>query len=371
LADYWLELAASNGHDSAVFKLNHQNAEIEKYKFESELLTSAEKGEPQGLYYKALMFIHYRCQESYVGECIDLLEESACKGGAQAQYFLGLIYETGRYIEKAQRGESTGRIFGPIPQEISEGYIPNIQSFVFFNKVSLPNQSVALDWYKKSAKQKYAPAIEKLEQLGIAPEAENNTNSTGETFSFDDYDIKFLFHMTHIGNLENILTHGLQPHGNVYNVAKIDNPDVNSRRSKFDPIFQKSLHEYVPFYFNPKNPMLSVNRDRQSDIVLLAFDKNLLMDDCVLFTDGNAASSRTQFFSKEEDLVNLNWKCLQANYWNDFDDGKRERMAEVLVPRIVKAQGLQKVICFNTETKKLIDNLNKGLITEINSNFYF
>lgn len=372
-SNYWLKLAASNGHQLATAALEHQKNENEEAGKETNLVKLAEKGEPEGLYYKALMFTHYKRTQSYTGECIDLIEEAAIKGNFKAQYFLGLIYETGRYLDKQRRGEKTQRSFGPVPLKICDDYIPNINSFVFFNEVSSPNQSLAIEWFKKSAKLGYSPALDKLESLGVTPSvtANDDTSIKEQNSFFQDYDIKFLFHMTHVKNLKKILTHGLQPHGNEFTVEKIDNPDVNSIRCKFEPIFQKSLHDYVPFYLNPKNPMLYVNRDRQNDIVLLAFDKTLILNNGVIFTDGNAASNKTLFFSKAEELVNLNWKCLSASFWNDFVDGKRERMAEVLVPNIVDKGSLKKIICFNAESKKLIDSLNEGVATEINPNFYF
>ena len=54
-----------------------------------------------------------------------------------------------------------------------------------------------------------------------------------------------------------------------------------------------------------------------------------------LFSDGNAASKKTQFYDSLNDLDKIPWDVLNGKYWGDFPDGKRKRCAEVLVyPRI-------------------------------------
>ena len=52
----------------------------------------------------------------------------------------------------------------------------------------------------------------------------------------------------------------------------------------------------------------------------------------IIFTDGNAASEKTIFYEDAADLDALDWDCLEAEYWTDFDDGARKRCAEALVP---------------------------------------
>lgn len=75
--------------------------------------------------------------------------------------------------------------------------------------------------------------------------------SEAETL-LNDLGIQFLYHMTHKSNLENILRNGLLSHTKAYSkgLTKTDISDerVNRRRS--------TVHNYVPFYFNPKNPMV-------------------------------------------------------------------------------------------------------------------
>ena len=185
------------------------------------------------------------------------------------------------------------------------------------------------------------------------------------------YEINYIYHITHYKNLKSILKNGLLCHYNNLTKEHIDNAEVNDRRNKKELIFNKNLHSYVPFYFNPKNSMLYVNKNIQDDIIILAFNRNLLMKEKTIFTDGNAASNRTNFFNDLEDLDKLNWKCLQSNYWNNFEDGKRLVMAEVLVPKRVKRKHLMKIYCYDKSTKNYILDLDVDLDVEINEKLYF
>lgn len=185
------------------------------------------------------------------------------------------------------------------------------------------------------------------------------------------YGIKYIYHMTHYKNLESILKNGLLSHNNELVKQHIDNIEVNDRRNKIEPLYQKNLHTYVPFYFNPKNSMLYVNKEIQKDIVILAFDKTLLLKDQIIFTDGNAATNKTNYYNNLDDLNKLNWTCLNANYWNDFEDGKRERMAEILIPYKVNITRLRKIYCYDEETKSFIQDLDDELDIEISTKLYF
>jgi hypothetical protein len=187
----------------------------------------------------------------------------------------------------------------------------------------------------------------------------------------DDYGIDYIYHMTDCTNLENILKKGLLPHGNDYVVKNRDNKEVNQRRKRIEPIFKESLHSYVPFYFNPKNPMLYVNKASQEDMIILAFDRKLLTKEKTLFTNGNAAKDGINFYNDLSDLGELNWECLNADYWNVFDNGKSNRMAEALVRKKVQVKHLKKIYCFDKTTLSYISEIDDELDVEINKSLYF
>lgn len=189
---------------------------------------------------------------------------------------------------------------------------------------------------------------------------------------FDVYGIEAIYHITHIDNVVSILEHGLLSHANGLTKMDISNNSVNSRRAKREPIYGKSIHSYVPFYFNPKNAMLYCRKNIQEDIVLFAFDRELIAEAGTLFTDGNAASDATRFFNNLRDLSQLSWGCLHANSWIYYPHGKRMRMAEVLVPHKVSIARVQKIICCSFSTyQKLKAIVEKGIEVELDYKFYF
>ena len=168
------------------------------------------------------------------------------------------------------------------------------------------------------------------------------------------YGITGLFHMTHISNLESILNHGLLSHTKAredgFMKVDIANNDVNYRRAHPEPIHNRPIHDYAPLYFNPHNPMLYVRKNMQSDIVLVEFSPTVFLKDNVIFSDGNAAvhttatyNNRTEFYSDLNDLSKLDWECINADYWNDYPDGKRIKCAEVLVPDIIEASYITRI----------------------------
>lgn len=187
----------------------------------------------------------------------------------------------------------------------------------------------------------------------------------------DFYGVKHLFHMTHIDNLPSILKHGLLAHNNSHKKVDISDCDVNNRRSRKEPIYNKSIHSYVPFYFNPKNNMLSRRRNIQDDIVILVFKKELLLKQGTIFTDSNASTDRAEFYNNLKDLKKLNFKCIYTKgYYSGYEDGANKRMAEVLVQDYVSSNHIEAIICNNFRTKNRA-TLTSSNQTIINKNFYF
>ena len=208
-----------------------------------------------------------------------------------------------------------------------------------------------------------------------------NVNATAAA-QFSKYGIKYLYHMTHKKNLPSILEHGLINHYNAhsdgYNKKDIASRKVMALREEvIIPDYCLPVTSFVPFYFRIKNAMLYAIAESsiQDDIVILCYDPNLLLKEETVYTDGNAACKGTKFFSDISDLNKLDWKCLNARYWGEFPDGKRKKMAEVLVGYKVSNKYLQKICCnsYNTYSmvkKTLLHSKFKPEV-EINRSLYF
>ena len=166
--------------------------------------------------------------------------------------------------------------------------------------------------------------------------------------------LRYLYYIVHKDNIASVLASGaLLCRSRARDLpagipTDISDPEVSQRRSrKIDPIQRRPLHDYVNLYFRAHNPMLSARRQHQSDLVVLCVDGKLLWERHVLFTDGNAASDVTKFFDDLADLKELDWNCLNAERWNGFDDGKRKRCAETLVPGSVPLSRVEHVVVSN------------------------
>ena len=124
-------------------------------------------------------------------------------------------------------------------------------------------ESIRLTTYSESETNLVLEKTAKIKEKELERE-KNQTNILNR------FGIYYLYHLTHKDNLENILRYGLQSHNLAHqnNLIKkdISNKDVNKRRQKRDPIYKKSIHDYVPLYFNPRNPMMYVRKNIQNDI---------------------------------------------------------------------------------------------------------
>ena len=150
--------------------------------------------------------------------------------------------------------------------------------------------------------------------------------------------------MTHIDNLDSILKYGLLSHNNSYKKVDISNKEVNSRRNKLEPIYNKNLHDYVPFYFNPRNAMLYRNQKMfDENIIILGFSKDLLLLEDSIFTNGNAASDDTIYSNDINYLLKMDWDSIYSRSWYGSDNEsfiKWSMMAEVLIYKKVKIKNL-------------------------------
>ncbi|WP_353160615.1 DUF4433 domain-containing protein [Acinetobacter guillouiae] len=168
------------------------------------------------------------------------------------------------------------------------------------------------------------------------------------------------FHFTHIDNLDSILAHGLLS-TNLKNQLgighqNIANNNIQQTRSEIiigtdlklkkrmdiwlNSQIKHSLHDFVPFYFAYKCPMLfqilTSKNIEQSDMIFIAIDpkKCLAELDDLYFSDAsiNRAKNLPNLYSNEADLEKLNWEAIRNLKSVKGDENlKQQRMAEFLV----------------------------------------
>ena len=186
-------------------------------------------------------------------------------------------------------------------------------------------------------------------------------------------EFEFLYHMTHIHNLESILKSGMLAKSILtrdrLSIVDISDPSVQDKRDRIEPVHNRSIHEYVPFYLSPRNPMLFKRREIQDDIIILGVSTQVLVTLSHLFTDGNAASGSTTF-SQNETVLAGSLDVLRAKYWLDYEDGKRRKCAEVLVHSHVDPTYIETIACSNGNTLAQIKALTK-IRTVVDKSHYF
>lgn len=163
----------------------------------------------------------------------------------------------------------------------------------------------------------------------------------------------YIYHITHIKNLESILQHDCLWCDNERNAQNLNSKGIayqhiKDRRSRRPvPLGPGGmLADYVPFYFAPRSPMLYAIRTGsvadytggQAPVLHLVSSVEAVAAEKLpfVFTNGHAEIAYSNFYEDLKNLEQIDWNVMKAAYWNDTnDDGdrKRRRQAEFLVHR--------------------------------------
>lgn len=166
-------------------------------------------------------------------------------------------------------------------------------------------------------------------------------------------DQTYIYHITPIENLRLILAAGelrakraLDQDAAAY--ATIAHQNIQDRRARTPvPCAPYGvLHDYVPFYFGPRSPMLyAISRgmvegfggSQQSIVHVVATIQDIQARGLdFAFTDGHGTIALTAFYNDLASLSEVDFPLMKARYWADTDDDpdrKRRRQAEFLVHR--------------------------------------
>ena len=181
----------------------------------------------------------------------------------------------------------------------------------------------------------------------------------------DKYGIDHLYYIAPVSNIPSILARGILSFNRV---QKIEHQDfsmryVQKRREEEIPGTGKEIHDYVPLYFATHTPMQRVlifgtkNKPRSISCIELAFivlnGSSIFQQPGVIFTDGNAASEKTGFYTNLADLEKLDWDIIRRRS-GTTRDYKRKKAAEVLVPNFIPVTYFNKIVVFNEDVKKIL-----------------
>lgn len=189
-----------------------------------------------------------------------------------------------------------------------------------------------------------------------------------------EYKGRYFYHFTHIDNIKSIVESGGLLSTNLknkYNIGhhNIANVDIQNRRSEMRvPVGPGGVvHDYVPFYFATRNPMLLGLLNRkvvdQPYICFIAISIEKLLDEKVVFTNASANTNNPPEFYNTPDMLNrLEWSLIDSMHWGEQSEEERhQRMAEVLVYKEVPLEWFESFIVFNSLCRNEIQKCYKQL----------
>jgi len=127
-----------------------------------------------------------------------------------------------------------------------------------------------------------------------------------------------------------------------------------------------------------------VPKQKQENIVYMVCKLSELATDGFqwCFTDGNAANEITRFYTKLENLNEIDWRSIKSTDFSDYNsdgdlDRKRKKQAEFLVKDHVASSFIKALIVFNKSAKEQVDKLCKKItfvtkvVVDAKNDFYF
>lgn len=152
---------------------------------------------------------------------------------------------------------------------------------------------------------------------------------------------------------------------------------------------QGVLHDYVPFYFAPRSPMLfAISRgnvagyqEGQTQVIYLVADAESVESNGIdfAFTDGHAIMGYSSFYNELAGLdCVIDWDLMNSRYWSDTEedpDRKRRRQAEFLVYNCCPWHLIREIGVINSQVQRqveeLLRNINPCPPVRVYSNWYY
>lgn len=202
-----------------------------------------------------------------------------------------------------------------------------------------------------------------------------------------------LYRITHYQNLDFILRNGLHSSSSPIqdpNYVNIGNKDIINKRSakpvRLDPS-PGMIHDYVPFYFCPRSPMLgsikvgnsNFSGDQNEIIYLVTNFEKITNHNCeFVFTDGQALIEFSNFYSAQSDFDKLDWGAIRSRNWgrNQGDNDKmRRKMAEFMIKDYVPIDTIIGIAVMNQQMEQTVNQMvskaGAKIPVKIKRNWYF
>ncbi|MDJ0615459.1 MAG: DUF4433 domain-containing protein [Calothrix sp. MO_192.B10] len=204
-----------------------------------------------------------------------------------------------------------------------------------------------------------------------------------------------IYHITHVQNLFSIFQSGglinnnrlKQQQVTYQNIAHVN---IQDRRAliRVPCAAGGHLHDYVPFYFAPRSPMLyTIHKGNvqgysggQDLIVYLVAEAELIESQKLefAFTDGHAVMAYINFYDNLQQLNVIDWKLMKSRYWfntEDDPDRKCRRQAEFLVHQfcpwpLITEIGV-KDNAAQSQVQRILQNFHLQTPVKVHSDWYY
>jgi len=195
-------------------------------------------------------------------------------------------------------------------------------------------------------------------------------------------ELKELHYITPISNVPSILTNGILSHTKAQDVhhESCASTDIQSRRMRVIVPGGRPLHHYVNLYFNARNPMMHVLKDKHHNLSVLAISPSIVEHPGVIITDRNAAREMVLFKSGTDGLALIDRERVYAEDWSHPNpiekyEHKGRMCAEVLVPDEIAKQYILKIYVSSSKSKDELTDIcgtaARGLPLVINGHLFF
>ncbi len=204
-----------------------------------------------------------------------------------------------------------------------------------------------------------------------------------------------IYHFTLINHLQSLIAAGGLLSKNAMQQAGIDSTNIahqsiqDRRATTLVPCSVcGTLHDYVPFYFAPRSPMLyTIHRGNvkgyeggQEPLIYLVSTAQAVQAANLhfAFTDGHGIMALTDFFDDLAQLNQVDWDVMKSQYWNDTledNDRKRRRQAEFLVHNFFPWQLVTEIGVINSKISaqvvQSLQNATHQPVVKVYPNWYY
>ncbi|MEW6033605.1 MAG: DUF4433 domain-containing protein [Chloroflexota bacterium] len=131
-----------------------------------------------------------------------------------------------------------------------------------------------------------------------------------------------------------------------------------------------TIHDYVPFYFGPRSPMLlQLHTGRvdgytegQKPLIYVVSTVQAVVEAGLsfVFSDGHGIAAYSRWYYRVADLDEVDWDVVYADRWNDTveePDRQRRKQAEFLVHRFCPWGLVQEIGVLNDTVRNHVVNI--------------